>query len=60
MLTRQKSKGVVAVAHIKNTAEESALIGKYAINNGAAKACRHFSSTARGQIPEKHSQKIEK
>ena len=32
--------------------EERASIGKYAAENGATKACRHFSSTAGRQIPE--------
>ena len=41
-------------------AEERAAIGKYAAQNGATKACRHFSSTTGRQIPESTGQKVEK
>ena len=42
----------------KYTAEERASIGKYAAENSATKACRHFSSTAGRQISESTARKL--
>lgn len=42
------------------TAEERAAIGKYTVENGPAKACRHFSKTLGRTLPESTARKLKK